>query len=53
MAAARRLVPYPATFRAAANAEAEQDQADNRGRPLHARTITDLWGSDEQCPNHA
>ena len=35
MAAARPLVPQPATFGAAAKAEAEQDEASDSDRALH------------------
>jgi hypothetical protein len=51
MAAARPFIPPPATFGAAAKAEAKQDKANNSGHALHGTTITDLTRSDERCRN--
>jgi hypothetical protein len=46
MAAARSLVPQPATLGAAGEAETKQDEASDHGNPLHDTTIADLvrWG---------
>lgn len=42
MAAARSLVPQPAAFGAAGEAETKQDEASDHGNPLHGATIADL-----------
>jgi hypothetical protein len=42
MAAARPLVPQPATSGAAAKAETKQDETSDDSNPLHGATIADL-----------